>query len=196
VLLPAAPPPDTTLTEALARRPVPGRPAGPLTSAELATLLWYAHATIRAGTDLLADGTPHDDTYRPHPGEARLRLLAYDVEGLASGRYQVDGVARSLWYLGRPAGRDRVAAALGGGAGPSALLGLYTAAGARRCALVEAGHLAQNLALVAAAAGLDLATVCRFPARTGRILFGLVPSRQLVYLLPLGRVRGRSAPPS
>jgi thiopeptide-type bacteriocin biosynthesis protein len=150
---------------------------------------------------------------------ARLRLAALAVDGVSRGLYDVgetvgdDGTARpvlrfvgpaptatelvgaSMWFCdGAPSGGRIDAATL------PALLGLHVrtdvargAYGQRalRFALLEAGHLAQDLALVAAATGLALTTVGGFyddVAHELLMLDGL--DDVLTYLLPLGAAPG------
>jgi len=77
-----------------------------------------------------------------------------------------------------------------------AVLGIYVqTAGLRaryglralRFALLEAGHLAQNLALVAAATGLELGLIGGFYDDLANDVFGLDGiDRFIVYLLPIG----------
>ncbi|GAA2685735.1 MULTISPECIES: thiopeptide-type bacteriocin biosynthesis protein [Actinosynnema] len=168
VRLPDPAPPSTSLVEALAdRRTVRGAElAGGLDAARLATLLWTAHGALPDGR-------------RPHPSaggrhSARLRLLAWRVDGVEPGLYDVDEVRRVLVRVaGPPPESDVLAASMWFGegedrvdpAGVPAVLGLYARVGALRraygtralrLALVETGHLAQNLALVAAACGVRL----------------------------------------
>ncbi|RKR91990.1 thiopeptide-type bacteriocin biosynthesis protein [Micromonospora pisi] len=225
VPLPAALPPTMALGEALLRRrSALGRLTGPVAAPDLGTLLWSSYAATRTTGIVLPDGTGMDLVHRPYPSAgassaARLRLLVFDVPGLPAGCYDVDGVTRSLWPLGRAASLAEVASTSawlddadadadsgGGRVGISelpALLGLYVELGALRpryglrglrFAIAEAGHLAQNLALVAAATGLELSTIGGFYDDVAHELFGLDGVDDLlVYLLPLGRGGERRA---
>jgi SagB-type dehydrogenase family enzyme len=173
---------------------------GPLDAARLAALLWTAHGRLPDGR-------------RPHPSAgarytARLRLAAWSVDGLAPGLYDVDESDRRLVAVA-PAPRvedvERTSswfgpgAALTGGvdiATAPALLGLYARIGdlrrdyglrAVRLGFAEAGHLAQNLALVAAGLSLSLGLLGGFYDDLAHDVFLLDGvDDTLVYLLPVG----------
>ncbi len=201
------------LADALARR-ASGRGdlGGRVTATDVATLLHGAAGSSATLTRHELSGPRR----RPHPSAggkyvARLRLAALAVEGVPRGLYEVDEevggpvlrllgpaptpadlVGASMWFTdGTPAGGRIDASTL------PALLGLHVrtdvaraAYGQRglRFALLEAGHLAQDLALVAAATGLALTTVGGFyddVAHELLMLDGL--DDVLAYLLPLGR---------
>ncbi|HEX5598239.1 MAG TPA: thiopeptide-type bacteriocin biosynthesis protein, partial [Micromonosporaceae bacterium] len=94
VALPSEAPIATPLAEVLANR-ITGRGdfSGPVSAADLGTLLWSAYAG--SGPD--ATGRPG----LPYPSAGanyitRLRLMAWAVKGLAPGQYEVDPATRSL----------------------------------------------------------------------------------------------------
>jgi thiopeptide-type bacteriocin biosynthesis protein len=197
------------LSDALrGRRSGRGRLTGPLTATELGTLLWHA-----CGSTTIAAGPSFVRLAYPSAGRqyaARLHLVARDVAGLAAGAYEVDPFEQALHRTGPAPSSDDLeatsmwfgaaAAAAGGvdlGAVPALLglsvrvSGLRSRYGLRslRFALLEAGHLAQNLALVAAATGLELGMIGGFYDDLASGVFGLDGiDRFIVYLLPVGRI--------
>ncbi|PSL45983.1 thiopeptide-type bacteriocin biosynthesis protein [Saccharothrix carnea] len=172
--------------------------SGPLDAARLATLLWTAQGALPDGR-------------RPYPSagarhSARLRLVAWRVAGLEPGVYEVDEVRRTLVHVAPAPPVDDVRATsmwFGDGedrvdpATTPAVLALYARVGALRevyglralrLAFTEAGHLAQNLALVAASSGLALGLIGGFYddlAHDVLCLDGVDDA--LVYLMPLAR---------
>lgn len=204
VRLPDPPEPTTSLVSALRSRRT-GRGdqlRGPLDATRLAALLWTAHGSMSDGS-------------RPYPSAgalytARLRLLAMSVDGLAPGVYDVDEVNRQLVTVTpAPEIGDVEAtsswfgegAALVGGvdiATTPALLGLYVRIGelrrdyglrAVRFGFAEAGHLAQNLTLVAAGLSLSMGVLGGFYDDLAHDLFTLDGvDDTLVYLMPVGSV--------
>jgi thiopeptide-type bacteriocin biosynthesis protein len=192
-----------SLSDALCRRRSGrGRLAGPLSATDLASLLWSACA----GPSSVRPAYP--SAGRQYA--ARLHVVARDVTGLVAGVYDVDPFERVLRRSGPAPSTGELeatsmwfgeAAAAGGGIDISALpallalsvrvSGLRSRYGLRalRFALLEAGHLAQNLALVAAATGLELGMVGGFYDDLANGVFGLDGiDRFLVYLLPVGRL--------
>jgi SagB-type dehydrogenase family enzyme len=176
--------------------------------------VWSAYGTTGTVPVTAADGTRYELARRPYPSggqkyPAQLRLIALDVAGLEPGCYDADPLARALSRIGpAPSGPDLEAASIWFGAKAAklggvdiaelpALLGLSvrlpatrTGYGLRglRLALVEAGHLAQNLALVAAASGLSLGMIGGFYDDLAHEVFGLDGvDDHLMYLLPVGR---------
>ncbi|MEU4766622.1 thiopeptide-type bacteriocin biosynthesis protein [Actinosynnema sp. NPDC023794] len=173
--------------------------SGPLDAGQLATLLWTAQGALPDGR-------------RPYPSagarhSARLRVVAWRVAGLAPGVYEVDEVRRTLVHVASAPPVDDVRAIsmyFGDGetkvdpATMPAMLALYTRVGALRevyglrtlrLAFTEAGHLAQNLALVAASSGLALGVIGGFyddMAHDVLCLDGVDDA--LVYLMPLASV--------
>ncbi|MFD3869241.1 thiopeptide-type bacteriocin biosynthesis protein [Streptomyces sp. NPDC058623] len=213
--LPADPLPATTLRDALAARAsVRGPLGGPLGAGALGALLWHSLAESGRTEHHRPDGSVLTAVHRPHPSAgalytARVRLVVLDVAGVAPGTYDCVPERRTLRYVGpapevaelkalstylsRPATDP---AAIGIDAAP-VFLGLYADLGllrsryglrALRLALLETGHLAQNLLLVAAALGLGGTTLGGFHDDLAHELFGLDDLTQpLQYLLPLGR---------
>jgi SagB-type dehydrogenase family enzyme len=68
---------------------------------------------------------------------------------------------------------------------PGILAGRYTARSKRYCAL-EAGHVAQNVLLMAAALGLEAVPVAAFDDRAVREVLGLGAGHLPLYLVPVG----------
>ncbi|MDH6574910.1 thiopeptide-type bacteriocin biosynthesis protein [Kitasatospora sp. MAP5-34] len=210
VALPAGAPPSMPLAEAMTRRSSARGELGPdLRAEELGTLLWSAHAGQ-------AEADAHGRVPRPYPSAgasyaARLRLIVREVEGLSPGTYELDPVSRTMLPIGAAPTTDELAAAyvgFGRQALPGqyldvsavpALVGLYVDLGALReryglralrFAFLEAGHLAQNLALTAAATRLSLVTVGGFYDDVAHELFMLDGVDEvLAYLLPVSRRR-------
>jgi SagB-type dehydrogenase family enzyme len=198
VTLPAPDDVTASLASALHARHSAHTWAGTLTARQLASLLW----TAAGGTRQNGYGVQ-----RPYPSAgaayvARLRIVALDVDDLAPGCYDVDEVSRQLLRTGpAPSVADLEATSMwfGQGATPldrtPALLGLYVRNGvlrrkyglrALRFAYAEAGHLAQNLGLVAAVTGLSLGVIGGFYDDVAHDVLGLDGvDESLVYLLPL-----------
>ncbi|MGW4111074.1 thiopeptide-type bacteriocin biosynthesis protein [Actinosynnema sp. NPDC004786] len=198
VPLPEVAPPSGSLVEALSTRHTArgAELAGPLDAAQLATLLWTAQGALPDGR-------------RPYPSagarhSARLRVLAWRVTGLEPGVYEVDEARRTLAHVApAPPAEDVAATSMWFGRGADrvdptttpALLALYVRVGALRkayglralrLAFTEAGHLAQNLALVAASTGLALGVLGGFyddMAHDVLCLDGVDDA--LVYLMPV-----------
>ncbi|WP_367128787.1 thiopeptide-type bacteriocin biosynthesis protein [Saccharothrix sp. HUAS TT1] len=198
VPLPAGATVPGSLADALlTRRTARGEePAGPLDADRLATLLWTAQGALPDGR-------------RPYPSagarhSARLRLVAWRVTGLEPGVYDVDEVRRTLVEVApAPPVADVSASSMWFGHGDGrvdltttpAVLALYTRVSALRkayglralrLAFTEAGHLAQNLALVAGASGLALGMIGGFYddlAHDVLCLDGVDDA--LVYLMPV-----------
>ncbi|MBB5802069.1 thiopeptide-type bacteriocin biosynthesis protein [Saccharothrix ecbatanensis] len=201
VPLPDAAPVSGALADALLARHTARGPelSGPLDARQLATLLWTAQGALPDGR-------------RPYPSagarhSARLRVVALRVTGLEPGVYEVDEVRRTLVHVAPAPPVDDVRASsmwFGEGEGrvdpatTPAVLALYTRIGelraayglrALRLAFTEAGHLAQNLALVAASSGLALGMIGGFyddMAHDVLCLDGVDDT--LVYLMPLASV--------
>lgn len=193
VELPDPSPVDASLVTAMKARRTGRTFSGSLDTGQLATLLWTAQAP--------------EGNHRPYPSAgakycARLRLIALNVTGLEPGCYEVDPVARTLLRLGpEPSIPDleRTSMWFGAGAtelsGTPAVLGLYARIGALRAtygmralrfAFAEAGHLAQNLGLVAAALGMPMGLVGGFYDDLAHDVLGLDGvNDSLVYLMPL-----------
>ncbi|MCX5197392.1 thiopeptide-type bacteriocin biosynthesis protein [Streptomyces sp. NBC_00249] len=201
--LPAGPLPDVSLRTVLAgRSSLRGALTGPLDADALGALLWHA----LSGSD-----TPGS---RPYPSAGalytvRVRLLVLDVAGVPAGTYEAVPERRTLrrigpaapaaqikplsTYLSRPdTDPDWI-----GVDGSPAVLGVYADLGllrrryglrALRLALLEAGHLTQNLLLTAGALGLAGTPLGGFHDDLAHELLALDDLEQpLQYLLPLGR---------
>lgn len=203
--------PGASLGQALLeRRSARGqRLVGPLANEQLGTLLWASHETTERLPPWL-----ENLGLRAYPSAgaayaAVLRLLVYDVSGVAPGTYQVDAANRQLWRLGDvPSRADLAASSMWFAELPSqrridvtdlpAMLGLYLEHGrmrevyglrALRFALLEAGHLAQNLALVAAATDIGISTIGGFYDDLAHELFGLDGVDEVMaYLIPIGKL--------
>jgi SagB-type dehydrogenase family enzyme len=168
---------------------------GTLTAKELATLLWTAQGA-HAGRH------PY-----PSPGAqyiARLRVIALTVSDLLPGCYDVNEIDRQLtWTAPAPSISDLEGTSMWFGPEATSLdatpavLALYVRLGllrktygvrALRFAFVEAGHLAQNLGLVAAAQGLDMGLIGGIYDDLAHDLLTLDGVNDtLVYLLPVAR---------
>ncbi|MBP2324116.1 thiopeptide-type bacteriocin biosynthesis protein [Kibdelosporangium banguiense] len=165
--------------------------SGTLTTVELSTLLW----TAQGG--------------RPYPSAgaqycARIRAIALSVEGLTPGCYDFDEICRTLEWTGPcPSVPDLESTSMWFGPGTTelsgtpAVLALYVRIGelrqtyglrALRFAFTEAGHLAQNLGLTAAAMGLSMGTIGGIYDDLAHDLLALDGvNATLVYLLPVAR---------
>jgi thiopeptide-type bacteriocin biosynthesis protein len=213
--LPAGPLPEMSLHSALTGRTSARGPlSGPLTAAQLGTLLWSAHAESHCSERQLSDGTVRAFSHRPYPSAgalytARLRLIVLDVDGLRAGTYECVPQHRSLARIGpapsvaeikplssyftrSPDDPDWI-----GVDGIPVLVGLYLdldllrqryGLRALRLGLLESGHLTQTLLLTATALGLATTTMGGFHDDLAQELFGLDDlDHPLQYLLPLGR---------
>ncbi|MEY9842195.1 thiopeptide-type bacteriocin biosynthesis protein [Streptacidiphilus sp. EB103A] len=210
VALTAGESPSMPLGEAMTRRRCAQGDLGGSTNAEdLGNLLWSAHAGHAA---------PDTRGYQPRPYPsagakyvARLRLIARDVAGLSPGMYELEPATRTLLPIGAAPTADELAAASmwfrrENASAPyvdvsalPAMVGLHVELGALReryglralrFAFLEAGHLAQNLALTAAATGLSLGVVGAFYDDIAHELFMLDGIDDvLAYLLPVGQLR-------
>jgi len=174
--------PRVPLAEAIARRATERRFGGePLPLAELAALLHAAYGVTHSP----AEGRPFRSV--PSGGALyplELYVLACAVEGVAGGVYHFDPLRRVLELLGE-LDRARLADALifqellDGCAAVVVVTAMFWRTrfkyGLRgyRFALLEAGHLAQNLLLVATALGLSSAPVGGFYDRRLDELLGV-----------------------
>ncbi|MET9605004.1 thiopeptide-type bacteriocin biosynthesis protein [Streptomyces sp. NPDC006512] len=213
--LPADPLPDTSLRAVLAARAsVRGALGGPVDAGTLGALLWHSLSESGRSEERFPDGSVRTAVHRPHPSAgalytARVRLIVLDVAGVVPGTYDCVPERRTLRYVG-PAptvaeikplstylSRPATDPAGIGIDGVPVILGLYADLGllrrryglrALRLALLETGHLAQNLLLVASALGLGGTTLGGFQDDLAHELLGLDDLAQpLQYLLPLGR---------
>ena len=208
--LAAGGPPSMPLGEAMARRRSGHGDLGGSVAAEaLGTVLWSAYAGAAAPGAGGRVGRPYPSAGAEYV--ARLRLVVRDVAGLSPGLYELEPESRTLLPVAAaPTTGELEAASMWfgpeGGSVPGsvdvstlpALVGLYLELGtlraryglrAMRFAYLEAGHLAQNLALTAAATGLSLGMVGAFYDDTAHELFLLDGIDDvLAYLLPVGRL--------
>jgi thiopeptide-type bacteriocin biosynthesis protein len=205
-----------TLAQSLRQRTTArGNPAGPLSANDLGTLLWHAYGTTGQLSTAVdgADSVPIH--HRPYPSAgaqyvARLRVIVRQVSGVEPGLYQADPVRRRLVRLGKsPTLAELTATSImfhpqvGRYTGfdltdMPAMLVLYIETGrlrtryglrALRFALLEAGHLAQSLALVATAARQSLTLVGGFYDDLVHEMTGLDGVDDIaVYLMPIGMV--------
>ncbi|MFF7632001.1 thiopeptide-type bacteriocin biosynthesis protein [Kitasatospora sp. NPDC008050] len=210
VALPAGEPPSMPLGEAMTRRAsARGELGTTMAAQELGTLLWSAYAGA-------AEADARGWVPRPYPSAgagyvARLRLIVRDVDGLRPGMYELDPATRTLLPIGAaPTTDDLEATYVGFGRHESAdpyidvavlpaMVGLYVDLGAlreryglraMRFAFLEAGHLAQNLGLTAAATQLSVGVVGGFYDDIAHEVFMLDGVDEvLAYLLPVGRRR-------
>jgi SagB-type dehydrogenase family enzyme len=144
---------------------------------------------------------------RPYPSAgaqycARVRVIALAVDGLAPACYEFDEVNEMLAWTGPcPSIKDLESTSMWFGpdttelAGTPAVLALYVRIGdlrqaygmrAVRFAFTEAGHVAQNFGLVAAAMGLSIGTVGGIYDDLAHDLLALDGVNDtLVYLMPV-----------
>jgi thiopeptide-type bacteriocin biosynthesis protein len=213
VSLPYPGPVDTPLGEALAKRAsAHGDLGGKVDTDDLGTLIWSA--LTRPGPTGPGFHRPYPSAGAKYA--ARLRVIARDVAGLAPGYYAADPATRTLVPIGpTPDDTELVSTCMWFAQEPSSewngppqhqpiimstlpvLLVVYVdlrairasyGLRALRFALLEAGHLAQNLALTAAATGLAMGTCGGFYddiANEVLLLDGV--DEVLAYLLPVGR---------
>jgi thiopeptide-type bacteriocin biosynthesis protein len=222
--LPAPNRPTMAFTDALAGRTSERDQIGPLDSAALATLLWTALSPLQEAP-VIRWGPRSDEVWqrRPYPSAGaqytvRARLIARDVSGLAAGLYAVDEcrqcltritdapsstdlTAASMWFRATPPFTGRVDSR----AVPAVLALWLDLANLRaryglralRFGLLEAGHVAQNLALAATAAGLVTATIGGFYDDVAAELLMLDGLDEIpVYLMPVGERISNPADPS
>ncbi|MFI6096106.1 thiopeptide-type bacteriocin biosynthesis protein [Lentzea sp. NPDC051213] len=191
--LPTEPLPSTVDSRTFRARMTSRDLTGKLNAEQLGTLLWNSMS-------------PEDGRW-PYPSAgaqycARLRLIALNVDGLASGRYEVCEVNRTVTRLGdAPSIEDLEATSMWFGKGATelaetpAVLALYVRIGslrqtyglrAIRFAFTEAGHLAQNLTVTAANQGIRTGLVGGFYDDIAHDVIGLDGvDDALVYFLPL-----------
>ena len=191
------------LAEALTMRRTMRQLSGaPLSPQSLSTLLAYSAGTPH-GTALpsIAGGPPGRRTY-PSAGAlyaVEMLVCTIHVEGLDAGCYRYQTLAHRLVALrhlqGRPALDRMLDGNQVGGAAVALLLwvdftrpslGKYGEL-SYRMALLEAGHLAQNLLLVATAIGIGTAPLCGFDdAMLSREAGLQFPEQSIVYAVAAG----------
>lgn len=165
----------------------------PISLEQLSALLWAAYGIQSDG------GRTVPSAGGIYPME--IHLLAGEVAGLNQGVYAYNPDAHQV--VSRLAGdlrADLMAACLNqewvGAAplvivvagAPERLRGKYGDR-SERYALLEAGHIGQNLALAAEALGLGMVTVGAFNDEAVSSVVGLAPSDQVYYVIPVGQPR-------
>ncbi len=165
--------------------------ARPLSFREAGQLLWAAQGVTAPGGLRTA---PSAGAVYP----LRVYLAAWRVEGVEAGfyRYRPDEQALELCWLGSRSARLSEAAA-GQECVVSAPAAIVLAANltrmtkefgehARRLALIEAGHVGQNICLEAAGLGLGSIGLGRFDAERVKRLLELGAAEEPLYLLLAG----------
>ena len=195
---------DSGLFDALARRrSVRAYGPEPLALGELGALLWAA-----AGVTARQDGF----AFRTAPSAGGLYpiehyVVANDVEGLEQGLYHYDVLGRALERLhagdlrlpvARAALDQRIAA-------EAQAVFVWTAVLERsrwkygerfvRYVLLDAGHIAENVALAATALGLGTCQIAAFFDEEAADILGVDPDVEpVVYMSTAGRPAGRRRP--
>lgn len=180
------------------RRSVREYAARPLALDELSTLLWAAAGvTARQGGLALRTAPSAGGLY---PIEHYVAV--HDVEGLEQGLYHYDVLGRALESLAVGDLRRRLAgAALDQRVvAEAAVVFIWTAALERsrwkygdrslRYVLLDAGHIAENVALAATALGLGSCQIAAFFDEEAADLLGVDPDEEpVVYMSAVGRPR-------
>ncbi|HXS65179.1 MAG TPA: thiopeptide-type bacteriocin biosynthesis protein [Streptosporangiaceae bacterium] len=183
---------------------------GPLSAEQLGTLLTWA-AGVRDRIEVEGDGQLYRLHRRTYPSAGgrypvSVRLLIYRVDGIPPGTYHYDPIGSRLQRLGAvPAKRDlerstpwfgqRSLQPIDISNVPAVLLltgalgmmrGGYGVRG-YRFVMLEAGHLAQNLALCCASMGLGTVTIGGFfDDATAQLARLDSLDEAVIYLFPLG----------
>ncbi|HVF05964.1 MAG TPA: thiopeptide-type bacteriocin biosynthesis protein [Frankiaceae bacterium] len=207
----------------LARRSCYGRYDGELGVDEVSTLLQYAAGTSR----VVRFPSPGEDPplfgLRTYPSAGaryavRIALVARNVTGLPPAVYAYDAGEHALRAVcAAPATEAllRTSPMFGAGGGPTidaagapallCLVGEHTfqrekyGIRAYRLLLLEAGHLAQNLALVATGLGLATVTLASFhDDALNQLVFADGVNESVLYVLPFARLGAGivTAPPA
>lgn len=174
------------------RRSVRDFAPGPLTTAEVAQLLWAGQGITGAGGRRTA---PSAGALYP------LELIAAvgHVDAVPAGVFRYDPNTHALARIGNSDRRQQLARAalsqawVGDSAVIIAVVGVprrttakYGERG-RRYIYLEAGHAAQNICLQAVALGLAVTPIGAFRDDAVHDLLGLGAEAQPIYLLPVGR---------
>jgi SagB-type dehydrogenase family enzyme len=188
---------DVALFDALAlRRSVRAYAPGPLTAAELSALLWAAAGVTAQGGGFAFRTAPSAGGLYP----IEHYVVVNDVEGLEQGLYHYDVLGRALELL-RPAdlrlpiaraALDQRIAAL------AQVVLVWTAVLERsrwkygerflRYVLLDAGHIAENVALAATALGLGTCQIAAIYDEEAADLLGVDPDEEpVVYMSTAGR---------
>ncbi len=175
------------------RRSVRDYTEGPLTLAEVSSLLWAAQGVSGLGGLRTA---PSAGAIYP----LRTYLLAANVERLTAGLYSYNPDSHGLRLESRGERRKRLAvAALGQECVENCAVAVILTADYRRIvrelgergrylAHVEAGHAGQNFLLKATALGLGAIGLGRFEPDIVRELLKLPDAEEVLYVLLAGRV--------
>lgn len=175
-----------------ARRSIRDFLPGAMTPAELAQLLWAGQG-ITAPSGLRS--APSAGAL--YPLELHVALGA--VEFLPAGVFRYDPSRHSLEPLGAGDRRPQLARAAGSQTWirdaaaviAVAAVARHTASKygerGRRYVYLEAGHIAQNICLQAAALSLGATPVGAFEDHEIKLLLGLASEAEPIYLLPVGR---------
>lgn len=162
----------------------------PLSLADLSVLLWAAYGYREDG------GRTAPSAGAVYPGA--LYACVTNVSGLAPGVYQWDPKDNALALLVPGHQRDAVQeASLGQAAIGSAPLTLFFATDPERLAykygdrstryaLLEAGHVAQNILLAATALGLGAVPMGAFDEAALSERLSLPEGEQVIYVIPVG----------
>ncbi|MEX2501238.1 MAG: SagB/ThcOx family dehydrogenase [Trueperaceae bacterium] len=183
------------------RRSVRALAPEPLSLHDLAALAWSAQGVTRA------DGKRTTPSARD-ARLIRLELAVGAVDGLAVGRYAYRPDAHALHRIATDDLRPRLQESCLGDAAaiataPAVLILIAdtrsahvhfadqppAGATATRYALLEAGTLAQSLALMAAASGLGTVLIAGIDGAAAATTLGLDEDRSAVAYLPVGRPR-------
>jgi thiopeptide-type bacteriocin biosynthesis protein len=212
VELPEGPPLTATLQDVLARRRSAHQFGGAVSIGELGTLLRSSLAVREHGT-VRADGRHNTHHRRGYPSAgamfpARLRAFVWAVDELRPGSYLVDPPGcRLLRYAEAPDASEVIEISpwfhpqTGNGSIDASTIPVMLVLSVRldevrakyglrglRFALLEAGHLAQNLALCATGLGLESLTIGGFYDDLAHELLGVDGLTEAAqYLIPLGR---------
>jgi SagB-type dehydrogenase family enzyme len=189
------------LAEAVAcRRSLRAFSPGPLPLDAAAQLLWAAQGI----------SGPEGKRTCPSAGgilPLETRFLAGDVGGLASGLYRYLPDSHSLAIESNGDFREELAklcvdqtwiatapAAIILSAHPAKMAKKYGAASSRYIAM-EAGHVGQNVHLIAEALGLGTTMVAAFRAKPFHEWLGCEPDEEPLYVMPVGRKPEAAAGP-
>ncbi|MFC5289964.1 thiopeptide-type bacteriocin biosynthesis protein [Actinokineospora guangxiensis] len=213
ITLPPGPDLDAPLGAALGKRSSGRAFGGSLPASSLGGLLRGAYGALGSRTVLMDDGVRRSYERRPFPSAGakvatRLRLLALSVDDVPSGTYHVDTDGATLVRLGSAPTVDDLRASsmwfstdrrpgLIDIRSVPAILVLSVDLGvlrpryglrSLRFAALESGHVAQNLALCAAALDLSMITLGGFFDDLVHELAGLDGVDEVAqYLIPLGK---------
>lgn len=197
VALPAPAPPKADLWEALARRRSVRAFGGPrLTLPELATLLWAGAGVTAVQAGYALRTAPSAGALYP----VETYVVAHRVEGLEPGAYHYAVLERALERLRAADLRAAAAAAALDQdiAGSADVLFVWSAVWRRstwkygqrayRYVPLDAGHIAQNVALAAVALGLGSCQIAAFYDDEADTLVGLDgKDESVVYMTAVGR---------